>query len=117
MAATGFAASMTAAYRGMRDVMITSGGFCAKGGPYVVANECGDGQTALLLLGVLGLFVFGASLAAALSAVGGPVLGTVLVGGARCSARLAGTSSSSASTRPVRRAPPAAGSSRASCSG
>ena len=71
---------MTVAYRGMRDVMITSGGFCAKGGPYVVANECGDGQTALLLLGVLGLFVFGASLAAALSAAGGPVLGTVLVG-------------------------------------
>jgi hypothetical protein len=79
VAATGFAASLTAVYRGMRDVMVTSGGFCARGGPYVVANECGTGQTALLVIGIFAMLVFGAALAAALARSDAPVFGAAAV--------------------------------------
>jgi hypothetical protein len=58
--AAGFAAALTATYRGMRDVMTSKGGFCASGGPYVIGSHCTSGEVHLLTFGMLGLFVFGA---------------------------------------------------------
>jgi hypothetical protein len=78
--AAGFAAALTAVYVGMRDVMRTSGGFCASGGPYVIAHQCPKGATGLLIGGMLGLFVFGAAYLGALSWADGPVLAMGLVG-------------------------------------
>jgi len=51
--AAGFTAFLLSASRGMRDVMITNGGFCASGGPYVIARQCSGGDIRLLLIGIL----------------------------------------------------------------
>jgi hypothetical protein len=71
--AAGFAAGLTCAYLGMRDLMVDSGGSCASGGPYAVAagHECGSEAT-LLILGIVALLLFGGIYAAATSAGGGP---------------------------------------------
>lgn len=71
----GFAAAVTAIYIGMRDVMITAGGFCASGGPYVVANQCSEGQIALMTGGMFAIFVFGGILLASSSGYGGTSFG------------------------------------------
>jgi hypothetical protein len=62
--AAGFAASLTAVYRAMRDLMVNSGGFCASGGPYEIAagHQCGTGQTVLLIGGIFAMLLFGAVL-------------------------------------------------------
>jgi hypothetical protein len=52
--AAGVIACVLAASAGMRDVMRTDGGFCASGGPYVVASQCSSADMRLLLLGILG---------------------------------------------------------------
>jgi hypothetical protein len=54
--AAGYAAALTCVYRAMRDVMIENGGYCASGGPYQINPDqvCGEGQTALLIGGILG---------------------------------------------------------------
>jgi hypothetical protein len=64
----------------MRDVMTTSGGFCARGGPYVISSQCTSGQTGLLFAGMVGLFVFGGLYLGCLAWMEGPVLGMGLVG-------------------------------------
>ena len=46
-------------FLGMRSVM-DIGGFCAEGGPYVIAQGCPDAATPSLFLGMFGLFLFGA---------------------------------------------------------
>jgi hypothetical protein len=58
--ALGFAAALTCAYEGMRDLMINSGGACASGGPYQINPDqvCTPGQTGLLIGGILGGLVF-----------------------------------------------------------
>lgn len=60
VSAAGFAAALTALYRGMRDLMINSGGFCASGGPYAInpGQVCSTGQVWLLFGGVLAGLVF-----------------------------------------------------------
>ena len=62
--AAGFAASLTAVYLGMRDVMINSGGYCASGGPYQIApgHECQPGSVWLLIGGIFAMLLFGAVL-------------------------------------------------------
>ena len=55
----GLAACITLVYLAMRSVMDV-GGACADGGPYVSAQPCPDGTPAAMLLGVFGLFGFGA---------------------------------------------------------
>jgi hypothetical protein len=55
----GLAACITMLFLGMRAVM-DIGGSCANGGPYVSAHSCPDGASAAMLLGILGLFLFGA---------------------------------------------------------
>ena len=79
LGATGFTACLVCMYSGMRDVMRTSGGFCASGGPYVIANQCKSGDVRLLLVGILGGLVCAGVLAAATGWLQGPVLGVSLV--------------------------------------
>jgi hypothetical protein len=54
----GLAACLTMVFHGMRAVMDV-GGYCAEGGPYVIAQSCPEGSTAALLLGVFGGLAFG----------------------------------------------------------
>jgi hypothetical protein len=64
----------------MRDVMVSKGGACASGGPYVIGSHCTSGQVHLLTFGMLGLFVFGAVYFGFMAWDDGPVLGTALFG-------------------------------------
>jgi hypothetical protein len=76
----GFAASVAATYKGMRSVMINSGGFCASGGPYQIAagHQCTASETEYVLFGMLGIFLLGGVALAATGWVGGSVIGTGL---------------------------------------
>ena len=74
LAATGFTASLVSVYTGMRDVARTDGGFCASGGPYVIAHQCSAADTRMLLIGILGTLVSGAIFAGFSSWADGPVL-------------------------------------------
>jgi hypothetical protein len=75
LAAAGVAASITAVYMGLRDLMVESGGTCAKGGPYVVASECSSGQVALLFGGVIAMLLFTGLHAAVTHWADGPNIG------------------------------------------
>lgn len=52
--AAGFAACLRAAFTGMRDLMVTDGGSCASGGPYVSAHPCSGSDVRLLTVGIVG---------------------------------------------------------------
>ena len=69
------AAGITAVYLGMRDLMVESGGTCASGGPYEIANQCSSGQIALLSGGIVAMLVFAALLAAVEHLADGPRIG------------------------------------------
>jgi len=75
LAAAGVAAGITAVYIGMRDLMVESGGTCASGGPYEIANECSSGQIGLLFGGIVALLVFTALHAAMEHWADGPRIG------------------------------------------
>jgi hypothetical protein len=75
LAAAGVAASITAVYLGMRDLMVESGGACASGGPYEIANQCSSGQVALLSGGIVAMLVFAALHAAVEHWADGPRIG------------------------------------------
>ena len=75
LAAAGVAAGITAVYLGMRDLMVESGGTCASGGPYEIANECSSGQIGLLFGGIVALLVFMALHAAMEHLADGPRIG------------------------------------------
>jgi hypothetical protein len=75
LAAAGVAASITAVYVGMRDLMVESGGACASGGPYVIANECSSGQVVLLSGGIVAMLVFAGVHAAVEHWADGPRIG------------------------------------------
>ena len=79
LGAAGFTACLVCVYSGMRDVMRTSGGFCASGGPYVIAHQCNSGDVRLLLVGILGGLVCAGLLAGATAWLEGPVLGVSLL--------------------------------------
>jgi hypothetical protein len=70
--AAGVVACLLAASAGMRDVMRSGGGFCASGGPYVIANQCSSADIRLLLVGIVGGLV-----AAAIAAGGSTVFDRV----------------------------------------
>ena len=55
--AAGVTACLISAATGMRDVMVTDGGTCADGGPYVIAHQCTSADMRLLMVGVLGTLV------------------------------------------------------------
>jgi hypothetical protein len=61
--AGGVALCVRSAYAGMRDVMVTDGGSCGSGGPYVVAHQCSGADARLLLVGILGGLLFAGVLA------------------------------------------------------
>jgi hypothetical protein len=82
LAAAGLAASITAVYLGMRDLMVESGGACASGGPYVIANECSSGQIGLLAGGIVAMLVFAALHAALEHWADGPRIGWPAIVGA-----------------------------------
>ena len=77
--AAGFVACLICLYEGMRHVMRTSGGFCASGGPYVVAHQCSSGDVRLIMIGIFGMLLSGAVLAGATGWMGGSVLGVGLL--------------------------------------
>jgi hypothetical protein len=84
LAALGYAGGamcITLVFLGMRSVM-DIGGYCAEGGPYVIAQTCPDGATPALFIGIWGLFLFGA-----IATIGG-----VKVGGIWAAAPLLGWS-------------------------
>jgi hypothetical protein len=84
LAALGYAGGATCivlVFLGMRSVMAI-GGYCASGGPYVVNQTCPDEAVGALLLGMFGMFLFGA-----IATVGG-----VMVGGIWAAAPLIGWS-------------------------
>jgi hypothetical protein len=68
--AAGFAACLRSAFTGMRDVMVTDGGSCASGGPYVPAHPCTGSDMRLLIAGILGALVALGILAAGTAWVG-----------------------------------------------
>ncbi len=65
-----FTSFLRSVYTGMRDVIAVDGGYCASGGPYVVARHCSGTDVRLLLVGILGGVV-----AAAIYAIGTSVVG------------------------------------------
>lgn len=65
-----FTACLESAFTGMRDVMVNDGGFCASGGPYVIARQCSSGDLRLLLVGIVGGLVAAAVYASGTSALG-----------------------------------------------
>jgi hypothetical protein len=78
----GFLASLAAAYKGMRDVMVTSGGFCASGGPYAIAqgHQCNGTTVAYLLGGIGGMVVLGGITLVLIDAADGPAIEVGLIG-------------------------------------
>jgi hypothetical protein len=69
----GFAIAMTLLYEGARSVE-AQGGFCASGGPYVIAHQCTSGETTKVLIGIVGILVFGAIFVGLTAFADGPVL-------------------------------------------
>lgn len=55
--ATAFTACLLALVGGMRDVMVTDGGFCASGGPYVIAHQCSNADIRLIMIGIFGALI------------------------------------------------------------
>jgi hypothetical protein len=68
--AAGFAACLRSAFTGMRDLMVTDGGACASGGPYVSAHSCSGSDVRLLAVGIVG----------GVAAVGVVAIGTARLG-------------------------------------
>jgi hypothetical protein len=77
--AGGFIVALVSAYRGMRDVMRTSGGFCASGGPYVVAHQCSSSDVKLILFGVFGMLLAAVLVTVGLALCRGPLLAAALL--------------------------------------
>jgi len=71
--ALGFAIAMTVLFDGARAVE-SQGGFCASGGPYVIAHQCTSGETRQILFGIVGIMIFGGLFVGATSFADGPVL-------------------------------------------
>ena len=55
--ATAFTACLLSMVSGMRDVMVTDGGFCASGGPYVIAHQCSSSDIRLIMVGIFGALI------------------------------------------------------------
>jgi hypothetical protein len=70
----GFAAALGSLYIGMRHVMRTQGGFCASGGPYVIAHPCSSSDVKLVLFGVFGMLLAGLAVLIGLALLRGPLL-------------------------------------------
>jgi hypothetical protein len=69
-----FSAGLYAVYDAMSEVLRTSGGFCASGGPYVIAHQCSGAEVRTLLVGVLAILLGGAIFAGFSAWADGPVM-------------------------------------------
>ena len=69
--AAAFTACLLSLVSGMQDVVKTDGGYCASGGPYVIANQCSSSDIRLIMIGI-----FGALIAAGFYAGGSAGLGS-----------------------------------------
>jgi hypothetical protein len=69
--AAAYTACLLALVGGMENVVGTDGGFCASGGPYVIAHQCSNADVRLIIIGI-----FGALIAAVLYAGGTSGLGS-----------------------------------------
>jgi hypothetical protein len=69
----GFSAFLTTLYTGMRHVE-AGGGFCASGGPYVIAHQCTAADTRQVFIGVIGMLIFGGLFVGLTAYADGPVL-------------------------------------------
>jgi hypothetical protein len=74
----GLGLSLTILWLSMRAVM-EIGGFCASGGPYVIAVPCPDAVVAFMPLSVFGLFIFGGLVAWGGAAIPGGWAGLVFL--------------------------------------
>jgi hypothetical protein len=76
----GFAGALASLYTGMRHVMRTQGGFCASGGPYVIAqgHQCSNSDVRLILIGIFGMLLAAGALLVGLAMLKGPVLAGAL---------------------------------------
>lgn len=77
--AGGFVAALVSLYIGMRHVMRTSGGFCASGGPYVVAHQCSSSDVKLILFGIFGMLLAALAVMVGLALARGPLLAAALL--------------------------------------
>ena len=77
--AGGFVAALVSLYIGMRHVMRTSGGYCASGGPYVIAHQCSSSDVKLILFGVFGGLVAAGVVMVGLGLSRGPLLAAALL--------------------------------------
>ena len=77
--AGGFVAALVSLYLGMRDVMRTSGGFCASGGAYVIAHPCSSSDVKLVLFGVFGMLLAAVVVLVGLALCRGSLLGAGLL--------------------------------------
>ncbi len=55
--AAAFTACLLSLLSGMRDVMQADGGFCASGGPYVIAHQCSSSDIRLIMIGIFGALI------------------------------------------------------------
>ncbi len=55
--ATAFTACLLTLVSGIRNVMVTDGGFCASGGPYVIAHQCSSSDIRLIMIGIFGALI------------------------------------------------------------
>ena len=72
----GFAAALASLYTGMRHVMLANGGYCASGGPYVIAqgHQCSSSDVRLVMFGIFGMLLAGGALMVGLAMIKGPAL-------------------------------------------
>jgi hypothetical protein len=74
LGSAGFIAGLTSLYKGMRHVMQTQGGFCASGGPYVIAHQCSSSDVKLIMFGVFGMLLAGLVVLIGMALCRGPIL-------------------------------------------
>ena len=74
----GFAAALVSLYLGMRHVMRTQGGFCASGGPYVIAHQCSSSDVTLVMVGIFGMLLAALAVLVGLALLRGPLLAAAL---------------------------------------
>jgi hypothetical protein len=75
LSAAGLGASGACVYVTMRDLMVRTGGVCASGGPYEIAQECGRQPFYLLFGGIIAFLVFAALHIGFTEWVDGPQIG------------------------------------------
>ncbi len=81
--AAGVTACLMSAFTGMQDVMVTDGGACSSGGPYLSAQQCSGADMRLLMIGILGVLVSTGVFAAGTGLLGGrPAMAGMLTWGA-----------------------------------